>query len=112
MNHVIECAKDVFGRAWDGIRHDAVCSFEVFGLDFMFDEDGSMWLLEVNTNPCLAESSPFLAKALRNMLREVVRRWIDPMVSGEPFLTERSHEEDRFERIASFSKGENIENVE
>eukprot|EP01028_Stygiella_incarcerata_P010396 TRINITY_DN5363_c0_g1_i1.p1 TRINITY_DN5363_c0_g1~~TRINITY_DN5363_c0_g1_i1.p1 ORF type:complete len:477 (+),score=122.41 TRINITY_DN5363_c0_g1_i1:57-1433(+) len=111
VNPVVECAKDVFGRAWDaGLKRDAKRSFEVFGLDFMFDEDGVAWLLEVNTNPCLAESSPFVANALRNMLREVVRRWIDPMLAGNPFLAEKNtgggDYDDRFERIASFEGGQ------
>lgn len=28
-------------------------NFEVFGLDFMIDEEYNVWLIEVNTNPCL-----------------------------------------------------------
>lgn len=27
--------------------------FEIFGLDFMLDEDLKPWLIEFNTNPCL-----------------------------------------------------------
>ncbi len=30
-----------------------VNNFEVFGLDFMIDEKYDVWLIEVNTNPCL-----------------------------------------------------------
>ena len=28
-------------------------TFELFGLDFMIDSLGKLWLIEVNTNPCL-----------------------------------------------------------
>ena len=35
-------------------------SFEVFGFDFLVDSNLQTWLLEVNTNPCLEESSPML----------------------------------------------------
>ena len=27
--------------------------FEVFGLDFILDENYKLWLIEVNANPCL-----------------------------------------------------------
>lgn len=27
--------------------------YELFGLDFMIDESFKVWLIEVNTNPCL-----------------------------------------------------------
>jgi len=32
----------------------------VFGLDFMIDEDFKVWLIEVNTNPCLELSCGIL----------------------------------------------------
>lgn len=36
-------------------------NFEVFGLDFMIDENFKPWLLEINTNPCLEiANSPLL----------------------------------------------------
>lgn len=28
-------------------------SFQIYGYDFMIDETGYPWLIEVNTNPCL-----------------------------------------------------------
>lgn len=33
------------------------CCFELFGYDFIIDGDYDIWLIEVNTNPCLEESS-------------------------------------------------------
>lgn len=33
---------------------------EVFGYDFILDENIRPWLIEVNTNPCLEESSGIL----------------------------------------------------
>ena len=34
--------------------------FEIFGFDFFIDSDFYLWLIEVNSNPCLEESSPLL----------------------------------------------------
>jgi D-alanine-D-alanine ligase-like ATP-grasp enzyme len=31
--------------------------FEFFGYDFILDADFNVWLIEVNTNPCIEESS-------------------------------------------------------
>ncbi len=43
-------------------------SFEVFGFDFIIDENFHTWLIEVNTNPCLEESSPLLAMIIPRMI--------------------------------------------
>lgn len=34
-------------------RLDRLFCFEIFGYDFMLDENGKLWLIEVNTNPCI-----------------------------------------------------------
>lgn len=33
--------------------HRRMNNFEIFGLDFMIDANYEVWLIEVNTNPCL-----------------------------------------------------------
>ena len=33
------------------------CCFELFGYDFIIDDDMQAWLIEINTNPCIEESS-------------------------------------------------------
>lgn len=42
--------------------------FEIFGYDFIIDASGKVWLIEVNTNPCLEESSPLLKKIIPRMI--------------------------------------------
>lgn len=43
-------------------------NFEVFGLDFMIDEQLNVWLIEVNTNPCLEMSCPILMKIIPTLI--------------------------------------------
>lgn len=53
--------------------------FQVFGLDFMIDDDFKVFLIEVNTNPCLELSSPLLARLIPNMLENTFRIVADPL---------------------------------
>lgn len=46
--------------------------FEIFGYDFIVDETLHVWLIEVNTNPCLEESSPLLAMLIPRMLGNLI----------------------------------------
>ena len=48
--------------------NDRKFSMEIFGFDFFIDADFAVWLIEVNTNPCIEESSPILEKLLPRML--------------------------------------------
>lgn len=53
--------------------HRRFCSFEIFGYDFMVDEDLKPWLIEVNTNPCLELSSPYLARLIPAMIENAIK---------------------------------------
>lgn len=55
-------------------------SFEIFGLDFMIDENFKVWLIEVNTNPCLALSSSLLARLIPNMIENAFKIAVDPIL--------------------------------
>jgi Tubulin-tyrosine ligase family len=56
-----------------------VNTFEVYGYDFMLDEDFRIYLIEVNTNPCLELSSPLLARLIPNMMENALRIVVDPL---------------------------------
>jgi hypothetical protein len=51
--------------------------FEIYGYDFMVDELMKPWLIEVNTNPCIEESSPILEKLLPRMLHNAFQLTLD-----------------------------------
>ena len=46
--------------------------FELFGYDFILDADFNMWLIEVNTNPCIEESSKLLKILLPRMIEDML----------------------------------------
>jgi len=52
-------------------------SFEIFGYDFMIDAEGNVFLIEVNTNPCIEESSTILQKYMPRMLDDAFKMTID-----------------------------------
>ena len=51
--------------------------FELFGYDFILDEDFNTWLIEVNTNPCLEESSQMLKEYIPRMVEDMLKLTID-----------------------------------
>ena len=51
--------------------------FEIFGYDFMLDEDFNAYLIEVNTNPGLEESSPWIKIIIPRMLDDALRLTLD-----------------------------------
>ena len=51
--------------------------FEIFGYDFMFDEELTPFLIEINTNPGLEISSPLISKLIPRMIDDAFRLTID-----------------------------------
>lgn len=50
-----------------------VNNFEIFGLDFMVDANYEVWLIEVNTNPCLETTCPVLAKIIPQFIESTLQ---------------------------------------
>jgi hypothetical protein len=79
--------------------------FEIFGFDFILDETFNVWLIEVNTNPCIEESSPLLAQLIPRMLDDAFRITVDMVFPGSgnktnkaaDFIVVRDNEEDKNE---------------
>lgn len=51
--------------------------FELFGYDFIIDEDFNSWLIEVNTNPCIEDSSSILKVLLPRMIDDLMKLSVD-----------------------------------
>ena len=64
---------------------------EVFGLDFMIDDEFKVYLIEVNTNPCLELSSPLLARLIPNMLENALKIGLDSVfIPPENFSSKKA----------------------
>jgi len=53
-------------------------SFEIFGFDFMVDDEFHIYLIEANTNPCLETPCPLLSRIIPSMLDSAFRIAVDP----------------------------------
>ncbi|EAS00468.2 tubulin-tyrosine ligase family protein (macronuclear) [Tetrahymena thermophila SB210] len=58
-------------------QFDRKFCFEIFGYDFVIDNQLNPWLIEVNTNPCLEESSPLLQQLIPRMLDDAFKLTVD-----------------------------------
>ena len=52
--------------------------FELFGYDFLIDEDFRVWLIEVNTNPYFGIANDYIADLLPKMIDDMTRIVVDP----------------------------------
>ena len=60
-------------------KNDRNYQFEIFGYDFMLDEDFNVFLIEINTNPGLEESSPWIKIIVPRMLDDALRLTLDQL---------------------------------
>lgn len=58
-------------------QNERTFSFEIFGYDFIMDSEFNIYLLEINTNPGLEESSPLIKILIPRMLDDALRLTID-----------------------------------
>ena len=54
-------------------------TFELFGYDFMIDQNFKVYLIEANINPCLGVTSSFSAQFIPTLIENVFKIAIDPL---------------------------------
>ena len=69
-------------------------AFEVFGLDFLVDEAGCAWLLEINSFPDFKQTGSDLNEIVRGFWEGVVRKAIAPFFGAEDGLLKQDGAED------------------
>ena len=105
VNDIVPCIKNLIKDTFESVffkldpkrrQH----TMEIFGYDFMLDNNLKPWLIEVNTNPCLELSSNYLSILIPAMIENAFRISIDPLFpppSGKLIL--ESFFENKFELI-------------
>ena len=93
--------------------------FEIYGYDFILDKDFEPWLLEINDNPGLSDSSPLLKVLVPRMLDDAFRLTLDIVFStkysdsctdiygnyNSPFpLENTSNSDNLWDKVCSLSK--------
>ena len=70
--------------------------YEIFGYDFMLDNDFNLFLIEINTNPGLEESSPWIKVIIPRMLDDALRLTLDQIFEPKyDFNLNYNNEEER-----------------
>lgn len=92
--------------------------FEIFGFDLIMDSDLNVFILEVNTNPGLEESSPIIKTLVPRMIDDALKLTIDDIFENKltinrDFVTKTnlshfpvegySDEENMWELVTDFS---------
>lgn len=81
-NELVPKMKTIIVKSLLSIRkkldpHNRKFCFELYGYDFIIDSEFNPWLIEVNTNPCLEESSKLLKAYLPRMIDDMLKISID-----------------------------------
>ena len=89
VGDIINVKKDLIPRAKEIIlysmksvkntinKRDRRLCFEIFGYDFMYDQDYKPYLLEINTNPGLEISSPLIEMLMPRLIDDAFKLTID-----------------------------------
>ena len=72
--------------------------FEIFGYDYIIDEQFKVWLIEINTNPCIEESSKILRVLLPRMIDDALRMTLDII-----FPRKKKKEFNEFSQVIDYS---------
>ena len=98
-NNYINFREEIFPKIIEIVKHSVLSvrnkininnlnyCFEIFGYDFMMDEDKNVYLIEINTNPGLEISSDIIAELVPRMIDNSLLLTVD-----ELFPTEYSKE--------------------
>ena len=74
---VIDCFLSIRRKMNPGPRNNV---FELFGFDFLLDEDFRIWLIEVNFNPFLGTPNEYMRELVPKMINDLIKIVVDPVL--------------------------------
>ena len=81
MKEEIQLSMNSVGRKLKGIPK--VLSFQIFGYDFIVDEQYNPWILEINDNPGIEISSELISHLIPRMIDDALRLTLDKVFPTE-----------------------------
>ena len=84
--------------------------FEIFGYDFMMDDEKNVYLIEINTNPGLEISSEIIEKLVPRMIDDALRLTVDEIFETEyskEWIDEKGNYSSKF-HIDGYDDSENM----
>ncbi len=71
--------------------------FDLFGFDFLLDEDFRFWFIEINTNPYLGTPNKEMQTLVPQMIEDLVKIVIDPVL--KPSRRPANYDQNGFELV-------------
>ena len=80
--------------------------YELFGFDFLLDEDFRIWLIEVNYNPYLGTPNAFMKDLVPKMINDMLKIVLDPVIPPQTeYEPDRENDFELIYRDASTKHG-------
>ena len=107
MKYLVEISFKSVGKKL--LKTNPVLCFEIFGYDFIIDNDFKPWILEINNNPGLCISSPLIKKLIPRMLDDAFRLTIDKVFETRysPEVIDGNKYKSKF-KLDGYSDEENV----
>ena len=90
-------------------KNNRTYQFEIFGYDFMLDEDFNLFLIEINDDPGLEESSPWIKIIVPRMLDDALRLTID-QIFYPSYDFSKNYKKNKIKEIKEYFEKGNIIN--
>ena len=110
MKYLIKISFKSVSKKFLKEKPGSILCFEIFGFDFILDNDFKLWILEINNNPGLSISSPVIEKLVPRMMDDAFRLTIDKVFNTK-YCKECIDEEGKYKtkyKLNGFNDNENI----